>query len=80
MASLEGCKSELRSIIAELKSIQNGIDSKFSGVGEDKCRRGLQNVIDNNTAALQALERCKENGFKKGLDAASEALSNAFGG
>lgn len=45
MASLSECKNELRSIIQELQSIEDGVRSDFTGVGQDLCADCIERVI-----------------------------------
>lgn len=47
MASLNGCKRELKSIIAELQDIEWGIRRDFVGIGQDKCATCITKVVDH---------------------------------
>ena len=61
MATLNSCKAELRSIIGELNSIEAGIRSEFSGIGEDLCADCISGVIRKYEYVLRRLERVDTN-------------------
>ena len=44
MATLNQCRSELRSIIREIRDIEDGIRSDFQGIGQDVCANKLESV------------------------------------
>lgn len=61
MATLNSCKRELRSIIRELSSIEEGIRSSFSGIGQDRCADCLDVVIGKYQYVLNRLEQVDTN-------------------
>lgn len=61
MASLNSCKSELRSIIRELESIEEGVRSSFVGIGQDHCANSLDAVIRKYQNVLYRLEQVDTN-------------------
>lgn len=61
MATLNSCKQELRSIIRELNSIEQGVRSSFSGIGQDRCADCLKVVINKYQGVLNKLERVDTN-------------------
>lgn len=61
MATLKSCKSELRSIISELYSIEEGIRSEFEGIGEELCADCISRVITKYEYVLRRLERVDPN-------------------
>lgn len=61
MATLNYCKQELRAIIRELNSIEEGIRSSFSGIGQDRCADCLEVVIRKYQSVLTSLERVDTN-------------------
>lgn len=61
MASLESCRSELRSIIRELRSIESGVRSDFTGIGEDLCANCIDRIADKYEGVLGRLNRVDTN-------------------
>ena len=61
MATLNSCKQELRSIIRELNSIEQGVRSSFSGIGQDRCADCLDKVISKYQGVLNRLEQVDTN-------------------
>lgn len=61
MATLNSCKRELRSIIRELTSIEEGIRSSFSGIGQNQCADCLDVVIEKYQYVLNRLEQVDTN-------------------
>lgn len=61
MATLNSCKSELRSIISELYSIEAGVRSEFDGIGEDLCADCISRVISKYEYVLRRLEQVDTN-------------------
>lgn len=49
MATLSSCRAELQSIINELNSIEDGIRTDFSGIGQNMCA----DCIGSATAKFQ---------------------------
>ena len=45
MASLDSCRQELDSILAELKHIEEGVRTQFSGIGQEHCADCIAAVI-----------------------------------
>jgi len=43
--TLEGARAEVRSIIAELERIEQGVRGDFRGIGQDRCANCIQAVI-----------------------------------
>lgn len=61
MASLSECKDELRSIIQELQSIENGVRSDFTGVGQDLCADCIEYVIRRYNVVQRQLNNVNTN-------------------
>lgn len=61
MASLNSCRRELRSIIAELESIERGIRRDFTGIGEDKCANCVGRVVSHYNSVLYMLNTVDTN-------------------
>lgn len=61
MATLNSCKRELRSIIRELTSIEEGIRTSFAGIGQDRCADCLDVVIGKYQYVLNRLEQVDAN-------------------
>lgn len=59
--SLEYCRNELRSIIRELESIENGVRSDFVGIGSELCADCLQRVENKYEYVLQKLNNVDTN-------------------
>ena len=54
-SQIENYRSELRSIIRELESIENGVRNDFKNVGNDKCADSIHSVIVKYRSALNTL-------------------------
>lgn len=61
MATLNSCRSELRSIIQELQSIEDGIRSEFVGIGQDKCANCIDNTVSKYQYVLRRLNNVDTN-------------------
>ncbi|MFI3312537.1 MAG: hypothetical protein R3Y62_01490 [Eubacteriales bacterium] len=59
--SLSQCRTELRSILTEMESIESGIRSDFTGIGQDLCGNCLEKVITRYEYALTKLNNVNEN-------------------
>ena len=61
MATLESCRSELRSIIAELREIESGVRGSATGIGQDLCGNCIDRVADKYEGVLARLNRVDTN-------------------
>lgn len=62
MASLNSCKSELRSIIRELRNIENDVRYGGSaGIGQDLCGDCIGRIAEKYDEVLRRLERVNMN-------------------
>ena len=61
MATLDACRSELRSIIAELRDIESGVRGGFSGIGQDLCGDCIDKIADKYDGVLARLNRVDTN-------------------
>lgn len=61
MATLNSCRQEMRSIIREMKSIEEGIRTSFAGIGQDHCADCLDKVIRKYEYVLRKLENVDTN-------------------
>ena len=61
MATLNSCKSELRSIIRELEKIEEGVRYGFTGIGQEHCADSLNSVIRKYRNVLYRLEQVDTN-------------------
>ncbi len=61
MATLSSCRSELRSIILELRDIESDIRRDFSGIGEDLCANCVGKIADKYEGVLTRLNRVDTN-------------------
>lgn len=52
---LSSIKSELRSIIREMKDISDGLKSDFEGIGSEKCAKAVLNAVSQLEYANQKL-------------------------
>lgn len=59
--SLEYCRNELRSILMELESIENGVRNDFVGIGSELCADCLQKVENKYEYVLQRLNNVDTN-------------------
>lgn len=67
MASLTSCKTELRSIISELKLIEYDVRNNFSGIGQDKCADCINRVISKYEYLLWQLETVDLNAIAQAI-------------
>ena len=61
MSSLSGCRSELRSIIRELRDIEWGVRRDFTGIGEDLCGDCIEKIADKYDGVLTRLNNVNYN-------------------
>ncbi len=61
MSSLSGCRSELRSIIRELRDIEWGVRRDFTGIGEDLCGDCIEKIADKYDGVLNRLNNVNYN-------------------
>ena len=59
--NLNQCRSELRSIITELRNIEHGVRNDFTGVGQDMCANCVGRIADHYQSVLNRLERVNQN-------------------
>ena len=59
--TLSECRSELRSIISELESIESGVRRDFTGIGEQLCGDCLSGVISKYESVLRRLNNVNYN-------------------
>lgn len=70
--SLEGARTEMRSIIIVLENLESGLRNDFRGIGQDLCASCLLSVISyyRNTV-LRHLESMDQNIISKALSSNS---------
>lgn len=61
--TLGECRSELRTIISELESIENGVRSDFIGIGEQLCGDCISKVEGKYQYVLRKLNNVDVNRF-----------------
>ena len=61
MATLNSCRSELRSIINELNAIEDGIRYQFSGIGQENCADCIDSVTRKYQNLLNQLNNVDPN-------------------
>lgn len=61
MATLSGCRSELSSIIREIRDIESGVRRDFVGVGQDLCGDCIDRVADKYDGVLRRLNSVDTN-------------------
>ena len=59
--NLDECRSELRSIIRELRDIEQGVRGDFVGIGQDLCGKCISKVADKYDGVLIRLNRVDYN-------------------
>ena len=59
--NLDACRSELRSIIRELRAIEQGVRGDFTGMGQDMCANCVSKIADHYQSVLNRLERVNQN-------------------
>jgi len=59
--SLNECRSELRSIIMELRDIEWGIRHDFTGIGQDLCGNCIDKIAGKYDGVLSRLNRVNSN-------------------
>ena len=57
MATLNSCRKELHAILRELKILEEGIRTSFSGIGQDRCADCLESVIERYQMLLNNLDQ-----------------------
>lgn len=55
------CREELRSIISEMRSIEDGVRCDFSGIGEDLCADCIEKIASKYDYVLRRLNNVKYN-------------------
>lgn len=65
MASLESCRSQLRSIIGELREIESGLWSDFDGIGEGYYSSSIGKIADKYDGVLRKLNNMDTNMLAK---------------
>lgn len=61
MSTLSGCRSELRSIIREIRDIESGIRSDFTGIGQDLCADCVERIAAKYDGVLTRLNNVNPN-------------------
>ena len=61
MATLNECKSELRSSISEIRDIEDGVRRDFDGIGEDLCANCINRVADRYDYVRRRLDNVRTN-------------------
>ena len=61
MSSLSACRSELRSIIQELRDIEWGVRRDFTGIGEELCGDCIEKIADKYDGVLTRLNNVNYN-------------------
>lgn len=59
--TLNECRSELNSIIRELRDIEYGVRHDFSGIGEGLCGDCIDKIADKYEGVLRRLNRVNYN-------------------
>jgi hypothetical protein len=59
--NLNECRSELRSIVNELRDIEWGVRHEFIGVGQDLCGNCIDKIADKYDGVLGRLSRVNYN-------------------
>ena len=59
--TLYECRSELRSIINELRSIEAGVESDFRGIGQEHCADCIDKVTDKYERVMRKLNNVNYN-------------------
>lgn len=59
--TLNECRSELRSIISELRDIEWSVRRDFTGVGQDLCGDCIDKIADKYDGVLTRLNRVDYN-------------------
>lgn len=59
--TLNDCKTELRSIINELRSIESGVRNDFNGIGEQLCGDCIDKIADKYQYVLGKLDKVNPN-------------------
>ena len=59
--NLNECRSELRNIINELRSIETGVRNDFLGVGQEMCANCVGKIADHYDGVLTRLNRVNQN-------------------
>ena len=59
--NLDACRNELRAIIRELRDIERGVRSDFTGIGQDMCSNCVGKIADHYESVLRRLERVNQN-------------------
>lgn len=59
--TLGEARSELRSIINELRDIESGVRSDFNGIGEDLCGDCISKIISKYEGVLRRLNNVDTN-------------------
>ncbi len=55
------CRAELRSIISEMRSIENGVRRDFSGIGENLCADCIEKIACKYDNVLRKLNNIDYN-------------------
>ncbi len=50
------CKTELKSIITELESIENSVRLEFKNVGNSRCADSIGSVVEKYRSAFRTLD------------------------
>ena len=61
MATLNECRSELRSIIKELQDIESGVRRDFAGIGQDLCGNCIGKIAGKYEWVLTRLNNVNYN-------------------
>ncbi|MCM1059916.1 MAG: hypothetical protein NC452_06445 [Eubacterium sp.] len=59
--TLNECKTEMRSIINELREIEYGVCHEFTGIGEQICGDCIDKIADKYDSVLRRLEHVNYN-------------------
>lgn len=59
--TLNECRSELSSIIRELRDIEDGVRRDFTGIGENFCGDCIDRIADKYDGVLRRLNRVNYN-------------------
>ena len=65
MATLESCRSQLRSIISELRDIESGLRSGFAGIGESYYSNSVGRIAEKYEGVLRTLNSMDTNFLTK---------------
>lgn len=61
MATLQSCRNELAGILRELRSIEEGVRTSASGIGQDNCAASIGKIIGKYEYVQRKLNNVDQN-------------------